>query len=131
MAFAIPAPVLPMVTNASASPFFTRSMPMAIEFFASLLRAFKTSFSPLSSIVNASGAWTIRMGRLPAFCASNMGLMIASLPTKMISTPYSRAACTAPSTSGVGKLSLPIASTTIRAILILLDICLTRKASRL
>ncbi|HMQ71751.1 MAG TPA: hypothetical protein PKD25_04475, partial [Rubrivivax sp.] len=74
----MPAPVFPAVTKASASPFFTRSIPTAIEFFESLARAFNTRASPLSSMVNISGAWTMRIFNPCVFCCSNTGLICAS-----------------------------------------------------
>ena len=67
------APVFPAVTKASAWPFLTRSIPIAIEFFAFGRRAFSTSAMPLSSMVSISGACTTRMGRFPGFWAASTG----------------------------------------------------------
>ena len=70
-------------------------------------------FTPLT-MVSTSSAWTTSIDRPLVSCAASKGRICRSSPTSTISTPNSRAASTAPSTSGFGWKSLPMASTTIR-----------------
>jgi hypothetical protein len=70
--------------------------------------------STLSSMVMCSLAWTISMGsRAAEEWRSSSALTTASGPTSSTRTPYWRDASIAPSISGLGARSEPIASSAI------------------
>src|ERR1700758_1594198 len=105
-AVAMAAPVLPAVTKPEAWPSRAIRRPTRME-ESRLARI----ASPLSSMVMYSLAWTISIGRRAAAeWRSSSALTIASGPTSTTRTPYWRAAWIAPSISGLGARSEPIAS---------------------
>src|SRR5581483_3424172 len=103
------APLFPAVTKASALPSRTRFMPTIID-ESRLVRATWLGLSCMSTVWLA---WTIsRFSPCLSYFASSRS-MAAWSPTRIIVSLACRAACTAPSTSGTGHASLPIASTAI------------------
>src|SRR6202023_3449240 len=64
-------------------------------------------------MVITSLAATISIGKLGAACLASSVRSALGCPTRMMRTPYSRAASTLPSTSGRGAWSPPMASTAI------------------
>src|SRR5829696_3894173 len=107
-AAAIPAPVWPAVTTASASPRRTRSVAtrMVASFFS------RSAIAGCSSMPTTWLAWTIRTlgGRSPA-----SRMMTAVSPTRMtVSAGLARAYATAPGTISVAPWSPPMASTATR-----------------
>ena len=104
------APVLPALTNPSTLPSRTRRAATRIE----ESRFSRNAFAAASSMVTASLACTTSM---PSPRASRRPSSRASTswgPTSTTSASRSRAARIAPSTSGAGAASVPIASTAIR-----------------
>jgi len=93
------APVFPALMMATASPFLTSSVPTQIE--ESRLR--RTTCEGCSCISTRWEAWcTVKPGRSPTPCRRSSALSSVSSPTRTTSTPYSRTANAAPSTSEAG-----------------------------
>src|SRR5579885_1415904 len=99
LAVAMTAPVLPAETRPWAAPSRTSREPTRSE----LSRLLRTARAALSSMVTCSLA--CRISR------ASSRRTTSSLPTRMTLTPRVLAARTAPSTSDVGALSPPMAST--------------------
>ena len=107
-AAAIPAPVWPAVTTASASPFRTRSVATRIEasFFS------RRASAGCSCMPTTSAAWTVRTfaGR-----SRSRGARTASGPTRMtVSSGWARAYAREPGTTSAAPWSPPTASTATR-----------------
>src|SRR5215213_1252861 len=110
-AVAIAAPVLPAETKPSAWPSATSRAPTRME----LLRLRRTAVATASSIEMNSGASTNQMPLSPSLRQPQRRSSLTTTsvwPTSITPTPKSRAAASAPSISGCGARSLPIASTT-------------------
>ncbi len=110
-AVAIAAPVLPAETKPSANPSATSRAPMRSELF--FLR--RTEVATGSSMPITSAASMNSMPWSPCLRQPqrrNSGSTRSGWPTSMMPTLRSRAAASAPSISGCGARSLPIASTT-------------------
>src|SRR5919197_330802 len=110
-AVAIAAPVLPAETKPSACPSATRRAPTLIE----LRRLRRTAVATASSIRMTSGASASSTPLSPSLRQPqrrSSGSTTSRCPTRMTRTPKSRVAANAPSISGCGARSLPIASTT-------------------
>src|SRR5215469_4095353 len=107
LAVAIAAPVLPALTKPLATPSRTRRTPTRM--LESRLE--RTACAALSSIVITSLAWTISMGSPEVQrYRLNSALSCCSGPTRITRVPEWRAAWIAPSISGLGARSEPIAS---------------------
>ena len=77
------------------------------------LMSFIISLAPIGVFTYMAWVTATPAGRSLMPLAARVLRMSSPRPTRMISTPYSRLACTAPITGAWGALSPPIASTTI------------------
>ena len=103
------APVLPAETTASPLP--SRSIASATAMDESFLRRVAVLGSSSMLIISLAFTISISPSAQPSFL--RQVLTLSSMPTRVISTPSSLLALTAPRTISSGALSPPIASTII------------------